>query len=74
VVPFLLEVEALKLTDAGTVGVVATVEPVVATAVAWVWLGQQLSGWQVVGGLVVVLAIAVVQRFTGGEGEPSPIG
>ena len=43
VVPFLLEVDALKMTDAGTVGVVATLEPVVAAAVAWIWLGQQLT-------------------------------
>lgn len=74
VVPFLLEVEALKMTDAGTVGVVATLEPVVAAAVAWAWLGQRLTTWQVVGGFVVVGAIAVVQRFTAGEGEPTPIG
>lgn len=74
VVPFLLEVGALKLTDAGTVGVVATLEPVVAAATAWIWLGQQLTFWQVVGGVIVVVAIAVVQYFTGGEGEPTPIG
>lgn len=74
VVPFLLEVGALKMTDAGTVGVVATLEPVIAAAVAWIWLGQQLTAWQVVGGVVVVAAIAVVQYFTGGEGEPTPIG
>lgn len=74
VVPFLLEVGALRLTDAGTVGVVATLEPVVAAATAWIWLGQQLTSWQVAGGVIVVVAIAVVQYFTGGEGEPTPIG
>lgn len=74
VVPFLLEVGALKLTDAGTVGVVATLEPVVAAAAAWIWLEQRLTAWQVVGGVIVVAAIAVVQYFTGGEGEPTPIG
>jgi drug/metabolite transporter (DMT)-like permease len=74
VVPFLLEVGALRLTDAGTVGVVATLEPVVAASTAWIWLGQQLSIWQVIGGVIVVVAIAVVQYFTGGEGEPTPIG
>jgi drug/metabolite transporter (DMT)-like permease len=74
VVPFLLEVEALKMTDTGTVGVVATMEPIVAAVVAWVWIGQRLTAWQLLGGVVVVGAIAVVQRFTGGEGEPTPIG
>jgi drug/metabolite transporter (DMT)-like permease len=73
VVPFLLEVEALKLTDAGTVGIVATLEPVVATVVAWAWLGQLLTGWQIAGAATVVIAIAIVQYFTGGEGEPTPI-
>ncbi len=74
IVPFLLEVTALRLTDAGTVGVVATLEPVIAAVVAWIWLGQRLTPWQVLGGVIVVAAIAVVQYFTGGEGEPTPIG
>ncbi|MGH8927783.1 MAG: EamA family transporter [Acidimicrobiia bacterium] len=74
IVPFLLEVTALRLTDAATVGVVATFEPVVAAAVAWVWLGQTLTILQILGGFVVVLAVGVVQRLTGGEGEPTPIG
>ena len=71
VAPFLLEVGALKRVDPGTVGVVATLEPVIAAATAWLWLGQILDGWQVIGGLVVVAAVAVVQRYTGGE--PTPI-
>jgi drug/metabolite transporter (DMT)-like permease len=71
VAPFLLEVAALKRVDAGTVGVVATLEPVIAAATAWWWLGQMLEVWQVAGGLVVVAAVAVVQRYTGGE--PTPI-
>jgi drug/metabolite transporter (DMT)-like permease len=74
IVPFLLEVNALKLTDPGTVGVVATLEPVIAAIVAWLWLGQRLTTLQISGGVTVVAAIAVVQYFTGGEGEPTPIG
>lgn len=71
VVPFLLEVAALRLVDAGTVGVVATLEPVVGSAAAWIWLGQILDGWQIAGGMLVVVAVAIVQRHTGVE--PSPI-
>jgi drug/metabolite transporter (DMT)-like permease len=72
IAPFLLEVAALRMTDAGTVGVVATLEPVIAGAAAWIWLGQQLELVQVFGGLIVVAAVAVVQRFTGAE--PTPVG
>lgn len=72
VAPFLLEVAALRMTDAGTVGVVATLEPAIAAATAWLWLGQGLSALQLIGGLIVVGAVAVVQRFTGAE--PTPVG
>lgn len=72
VAPFLLEVAALRLADPGTVGVVATLEPVVAATVAWIWLGQTLGLVQVVGSLIVVTAVAVVQRFTGAG--PTPVG
>jgi drug/metabolite transporter (DMT)-like permease len=72
VVPFLLEVAALRLAGAGTVGVVASLEPVVAAAAAWVWLDQRLVPTQIAGGLIVVGAVAVVQRFTGAE--PTPVG
>jgi drug/metabolite transporter (DMT)-like permease len=71
ILPFILEVGALRLIDPGTVGVVATLEPVVGAAVAWVWLAQVLDGWQILGGLLVVMAVAVVQRYTGLE--PTPI-
>jgi drug/metabolite transporter (DMT)-like permease len=72
VAPFLLEVAALRMIDAGTVGVVATLEPAIAGAAAWIWLGQRLDLVQVFGGLMVVVAVAVVQRFTGAE--PTPVG
>lgn len=71
VAPFLLEVAALRRVDAGTVGVVATLEPAVGSAAAWIWLGQVLTGWQIIGGLLVVAAVAVIHRFTGAE--PTPI-
>ena len=64
VVPFLLEVAALRLTDAGSVGVVATLEPAIAAAVAWWWLGQILTSLQVLGGVLVVGAVALIQRYS----------
>jgi drug/metabolite transporter (DMT)-like permease len=38
------------------------VEPVVASIAAWAWLGESLSGQtQLIGGLVVLLAIILAQ-------------
>ena len=64
VAPFLLEVAALRLTDPGTVGVVATLEPVVAAAAAWWWLDQILGPLQVLGGVLVVGAVALIERYS----------
>lgn len=64
VVPFLLEVAALRLTDPGTVGVVATLEPAIAAAMAWWWLDQILTPLQVLGGVLVVGAVALIERYS----------
>jgi MFS family permease len=64
VAPFLLEVAALRMTDPGIVGVVATLEPVVAATAAWWWLDQYLAPLQVAGGLLVVGAVALIQRYS----------
>ena len=61
-VPFLLVIQALSTVDSGRVGVVATLEPVVAAAAAWLVLGQTLSGAQILGGILVVTAIVFVQQ------------
>ena len=60
--PFLLMVMALSRTDSGSVGVVATFEPVVAATAAWIFLGQSLSWIQVMGGALVIWSLVVVQR------------
>ncbi len=60
--PFLLMVMALARTDSGSVGVVATFEPVVAASAAWVFLGQSLSWVQIAGGALVIWSLVVVQR------------
>lgn len=62
--PFLLEVSALRRADPGSVGVVATAEPVVGAAIAWIALGQALTPIQVVGGLVTAASVAAIQVFT----------
>ena len=60
--PFLLVVGALKRLVPTEAGVLGMVEPVLAGAVAWVWLGEALTAVQVVGSLVVIAGIIVAQR------------
>jgi drug/metabolite transporter (DMT)-like permease len=61
IVPFWLSIAALAHLAPTTAGLVATVEPVFASIVAWLWLEQVLTGWQVAGGLVVLAGIVLAQ-------------
>jgi drug/metabolite transporter (DMT)-like permease len=70
--PFLLEIAALRHADPGRVGIIATAEPVVAAATAWMALGQALVPAQVVGGVLVVAAIATIQWLTQSVAPDAP--
>jgi drug/metabolite transporter (DMT)-like permease len=61
IAPFSLIVAALRHVSATRVGVVAMLEPVVATVVAWAWLRESLSAVQLLGAAVVLTAIALAQ-------------
>jgi drug/metabolite transporter (DMT)-like permease len=61
IVPFSLSVAALRHLPPTTAGLVATLEPVFAAAIAWLALGQVLSGWQIAGGVVVLIGIGLAQ-------------
>ncbi len=61
IVPFFLLVSALRHLPAVRVGIIAMLEPVVATVVAWVWLDEALGAVQLVGGVIVLAAIGVAQ-------------
>jgi drug/metabolite transporter (DMT)-like permease len=67
--PFLAQFAALRRVASGIVGVVATAEPVIASAAAWVLLDQSLTVLQMAGGLIVVVAVAVVHRWSLVEAE-----
>jgi len=58
VIPTLLSFWAytrgLQLVEAGRASIVATLEPVAATVFAIIFLGEGLSVWQVIGGLLVI--------------------
>jgi drug/metabolite transporter (DMT)-like permease len=69
IIPFWLSISALSHLAPTAAGLVATVEPVFASIVAWLWLEQVLSGWQIAGGLVVLTGIALAQTA---RAEPVP--
>ena len=72
VVPFWLSLAALRHLPPTTAGLVATVEPVLASVVAWLWVEQVLSGWQVLGGLVVLVGIGLAQTARAAR-RPAPV-
>ena len=69
IAPFTLIVGALRHVTATRVGVVAMLEPVVATAVAWLWLQESLAPVQIAGAAVVLAGIVLAQTAKS-VGEP----
>jgi len=61
IIPFFLLVSALRHLAATRVAIIAMLEPVVATAVAWAWLGESLGALQLTGAAVVLAAIVLAQ-------------
>jgi drug/metabolite transporter (DMT)-like permease len=72
VVPFWLSIAGLRHLAPTAAGLVATVEPVFASIVAWLWVEQQLTGWQVAGGAVVLTGIVLAQTARAVR-APSPL-
>lgn len=60
-VTFSLLTGSLRHISATRASIVATLEPVVATVVAWVWLGETFGPTQLIGGAVVIAGILVAQ-------------
>lgn len=61
VVPFRLMIGALRFVPATRAAIVATAEPVVASVVAFAWLGETLGAAQLAGGAVVLAGVALAQ-------------
>src|SRR3954468_15768755 len=61
IIPFFLLVSALRHLPATRVGIIAMVEPVIATIVAWAWLNESLTVTQLAGAAVVLGAIVLAQ-------------
>jgi drug/metabolite transporter (DMT)-like permease len=60
-IPFLLAVSAVRIISAAVAGIAATTEPVFASALAWLLLGQVLEPLQLIGGGLVVAGVVVAQ-------------
>ena len=60
-VTFSLLTAALRHLSATRASIVATLEPVIATGVAWVWLGESFGLAQLVGGAIVLAGILLAQ-------------
>ena len=77
VVPFVLIVSALHHISPTRTVIVAMLEPVLAAAVAYAWLGEELTGQQIAGSLLVLAGIFLAQTArevepTGAEAESGP--
>jgi len=60
-VTFALLIGALRHVSATRASILATLEPVLATIVAWLWLGQTFGATQLIGGAVVLGGIFLAQ-------------
>ena len=63
VAPFLLYFGSLKHISATRASLVAMLEPVLASLVAYAWLGETFGAWHIVGGSVVLAALALAQTL-----------
>lgn len=61
IAPFAMMIAGVRRIGADGASVTAMIEPILAGAVAWVLLGQSLSPLQILGGLVVLVAVAWAQ-------------
>lgn len=61
IVPFGLLVGSLAFIPATRAAITAMIEPVAATVVAWVWLGETLGAAQLAGGALVLSGIVLAQ-------------
>jgi len=59
IVPFALVVGALRRISATRVGITGMLEPVIAIAVAWAWLGESLDPVQVSGAAVTLAGVSL---------------
>ena len=62
VFPFWIALEAMKYISAQAASATGMTEPVIASIVAWLVLGELLTGWQIIGGLVTLAGIGIAEN------------
>ncbi|MEW2446711.1 EamA family transporter [Streptomyces parvulus] len=73
VLAYVTGVVAVRRLSPQVAGVVACLEAVVATVLAWVLLGEHLSAPQIVGGAVVLAGAFIAQSSTPARGSADPV-
>ena len=71
--PFALVVAALRWISSAVAGIATTTEPVLAAALAWVFLAQELSPIQLLGGALVVAGVLIAQLARQPEPDAIPV-
>ncbi len=51
----------MKHLQAERAAIAATIEPVIAAGIAWIWFGQQLTILQMLGGVLILIAITLLR-------------
>lgn len=72
VIAYITGVLSVRRLSPQVAGVVACLEAVIATVLAWVLLGEHLSAPQVAGGAVVLVGAFIAQSSTPAKGSPEP--
>ncbi|MET9355707.1 EamA family transporter [Streptomyces sp. NPDC006617] len=73
VLAYVTGIVAVRRLSPQVAGVVACLEAVIATVLAWVLLGEHLSAPQVVGGVVVLAGAFIAQSSTPAKGSADPV-
>lgn len=73
VLAYITGVVSVRRLSPQVAGVVACLEAVIATVLAWVLLGEHLSAPQIIGGAVVLLGAFIAQSSAPSKGSPEPV-
>ena len=71
--PLSMEIAALSRVPARIIGVIITIEPVAAAVTAWAFLDQTLGGSQIIGLVLIVVAVAAVSLTTASNRPDSAV-